>query len=188
MPRKAINEVGNKYGKWTVLKRVENAKCGEIRWSCLCECGNVHKVQGKSLRRGHSTQCRACMGRARKGKKDQAAFSRLYARYKYKATKRKRQWNLTKTVFRTLTKMNCYYCGSPPAQIQKPDRKQEHVGDDYVYTGIDRVDNTRGYEQDNVLPCCGKCNFGKHNLTSQEYIEHCKAVAKHNEIPRLFSA
>jgi hypothetical protein len=49
-------------------------------------------------------------------------------------------------------------------------------------SGIDRLDNSKGYVSGNVVPCCSVCNHAKHNLASDRYIEHCKAVARHNSL------
>ena len=33
---------------------------------------------------------------------------------------------------------------------------------------MDRKDNNKGYEKDNVVPCCWRCNNGRGNLFSYE--------------------
>jgi len=61
---KATDEVGNTYGKLTVIQRVkEPAKYKDCRtaayFECLCECGNTIVVKGFNLRNGgyHSCGC-----------------------------------------------------------------------------------------------------------------------------------
>ena len=51
-----INEVGNKYGRLTVMKKGLSKK-GRITWRCKCECGNIVEVDGTSLRKGLTTSC-----------------------------------------------------------------------------------------------------------------------------------
>jgi hypothetical protein len=55
MARKLINEVGNKYGLLTVIKR--NNK----KWVCVCECGEFAFYAGHDLRRGKRKSC-GCIG------------------------------------------------------------------------------------------------------------------------------
>ena len=43
---KLINEIGNKYGKWTVLSRAPNSRHKQVSWLCLCVCGNKRIVIG----------------------------------------------------------------------------------------------------------------------------------------------
>ena len=41
---------------------------------------------------------------------------------------------------------------------------------DFKYNGVDRVDNTIGYNNDNVVPCCKICNNSKATMTIEEWI------------------
>ena len=51
------DELGNKYGKLTVLERAENTKDGKTRWLCECECGNKIIALGTNLRKGNTKSC-----------------------------------------------------------------------------------------------------------------------------------
>ena len=56
-----IDLTGQRFGKWTVVSRADNAKSsGNARWLCRCECGAESVVPGTMLRSGRSTMCRAC--------------------------------------------------------------------------------------------------------------------------------
>ena len=59
------NLVGKKFGRWTVLKRVESNPCSEACWLCRCECGKESTVTGRTLREGRSKSC----GCSRRGKR-----------------------------------------------------------------------------------------------------------------------
>lgn len=48
---------GQKFGKLTVIKRVENDKNGSARWLCRCECGNEKIVDGGHLRSNKIKSC-----------------------------------------------------------------------------------------------------------------------------------
>ena len=63
MPNK-INELGNKYGKLTVLYKAETEKGKPIKWHCLCECGNEKDILGTMLRSGNTKSC-GCLQRKR---------------------------------------------------------------------------------------------------------------------------
>ena len=57
----AINETGNKYGKWSVLDRTPAPNDdGQAYWRCICTCGKQKIVSGKALRTGESTSCGSC--------------------------------------------------------------------------------------------------------------------------------
>lgn len=59
--KKLIDEVGNKYGKLTVIERVGTKvfPSGQKKpiWLCSCECGNTTEVYGQTLRRGDVKSC-----------------------------------------------------------------------------------------------------------------------------------
>jgi hypothetical protein len=57
-----INEVGNKYGKLTVIQ-IAGRKRTEAYWKCVCECGRYKEVIGSSLRRGNVKSCGCIHGK-----------------------------------------------------------------------------------------------------------------------------
>lgn len=56
---KLINLVGQKFGRLTVLKRVENDKNGQSRWLCRCSCPEHNEVIviSANLRKGGTKSC-----------------------------------------------------------------------------------------------------------------------------------
>ena len=62
-----INEIGNKYGRLTVIaeaERPENVASTVAFWKCKCDCGNEVIVRGASLRNGHALSC-GCLQKER---------------------------------------------------------------------------------------------------------------------------
>lgn len=55
------NLVGKKYGRWTVISRVQNhvSPSGQSvpMWRCKCDCGNEGTIAGYALRGGRSKSC-----------------------------------------------------------------------------------------------------------------------------------
>jgi hypothetical protein len=51
--------------------------------------------------------------------------------------------------------------------------------------GIDRVDNSLGYVEGNVVPCCQMCNLAKKDYTVDEFREWIDRVHAHQHRPRL---
>ena len=52
-----INEIGNKYGKLTVIERVGSDSDHKALWRCKCDCGNEIITTGKRLRNGTVRSC-----------------------------------------------------------------------------------------------------------------------------------
>ncbi len=45
--------------------------------------------------------------------------------------------------------------------------------------GLDRVDSSKGYHIDNVVPCCDKCNQSKMEMSIEEFKSHIEAIYNH---------
>jgi 5-methylcytosine-specific restriction endonuclease McrA len=91
-------------------------------------------------------------------KLDRDSSNWIFWRYKYGAQSRGYSWEISQQDFKILTKSNCDYCGAPPYNEAK----------DYTYSGLDRKDNSKGYNLENVVPCCKFCNRIKTDLLTYE--------------------
>lgn len=60
-----IDETGHKYGKLTVICKVENNSNRKgVLWKCVCDCGNEKDVIGSDLRNGTVSSC-GCIGKSK---------------------------------------------------------------------------------------------------------------------------
>ena len=48
---------GVRFGSLAVVRRAQNGKAGDVRYSCSCDCGKEHVVSARLLRDGSSTSC-----------------------------------------------------------------------------------------------------------------------------------
>ena len=95
-----------------------------------------------------------------------ASRNELLSSYIKSAKQREIEWGIEKDEFFTLVSSNCVYCGSPPDLVRKPNAG---VNGAFVYSGIDRADNTKGYVSGNVFSCCWICNRAKGSLSVAEF-------------------
>lgn len=146
---------------WKIIGIRPNKRKGYVLAQCVC--GKIKELTGRSIRAQTSKNC-GC----RKGEKlrrrqrivgTDSAIQTLFSRYFRTARRFGRQFLLSKEEFIRLTSANCFYCEATPAS-----RSQRHSYI-YYYNGIDRVDNTKGYEADNVVTCCTQCNTKKGSIT-----------------------
>lgn len=62
---KALNLIGKRFGKLTVVERAENNKRGNTMWLCKCDCGNEKIVNGTYLKAGQVKSCGCLLDEAR---------------------------------------------------------------------------------------------------------------------------
>jgi len=101
-----------------------------------------------------------------------STFREKYRSYKAGALKRSIDFALTIEQFKHITTKDCYYCGAKPRFIKLCTSSTRGA----YMNGIDRYDNTRGYDPDNIVPCCTSCNFFKKSLHGDTFIEKVKSI------------
>lgn len=104
---------------------------------------------------GYHNECIQCYNTAKENR---------YNIYKKGAKNRKLKFQISKEEFYYLTSQPCYYCGT----LEN-------------YKGLDRIDSTKHYTIDNLVPCCTICNRMKLNYTQQDFLNHIQKIAKYNK-------
>lgn len=155
---KLMDLSGMVFGNLTVLERTGATKNYQAIWKCQCECGNTTEVRSTHLTHGHTKSCGCKQGyRLQAG---EAGFNNVYSNYVRNARVAGREFSITKEQARILFSGNCYYCQTPPSNVMN-----RNNNGDFVYNGIDRVDNSIGYTIENCVSCCANCNYLKKNVS-----------------------
>ena len=163
--RPIIDRTGQRFGKLTVLRFVDT-DLGHARWLCHCDCGTEAVVGAGSLLR--TTAC-GCAQSAPRGDRAPGEASRkhVFTQYQRNAQRRGLAWEVTDEDFDKLTSSDCHYCGYPPSRIY---RGGKYEGGEFVYSGLDRLDNTAGYVAGNVVSCCTDCNRAKSDMSYDDFM------------------
>lgn len=171
-----VDMAGQRCGQLVALERVENSRSGQTQWLCQCDCGALKTINAAHLRAGRVVSC-GCQRRiGNKMVGAMAAFRTVYRQYRDGANRRNLVFELTEWEALWLTQSLCTYCGAPPSRYSRASSDKKVP---YVYTGIDRVDNSRGYALDNCTPCCWDCNVAKRTLSESEFADWVNKVHKH---------
>jgi hypothetical protein len=123
---------------------------------------------GKQLESNHAKFCIDCKILKRravaKATKDKYQYHKQpkfrYATYKRGAESRGLDFKLSIKEFSSFWNTNCSYCNDVIQGI-----------------GLDRIDNNIGYTIDNIVACCTTCNWMKHKMSHETFINKCKAIA-----------
>jgi hypothetical protein len=89
---------------------------------------------------------------------------RRYSANRWEAKRRGKTWSLSKDDYLRLVKETCHYCGLP---------NKVAYG-----VGLDRLDNTRGYERSNVVSCCDICNTVRNDIFSYEEMQQLGPIIR----------
>ena len=177
--KEADVEIGSVFTRLTVLEKIvtEGARKATpyVDYVCKCECGNIVKTKGKFLRGGNNKSC-GCLkkdtkgGRKNKLKNGNSSRNMVIGTYKYDARARQLEFNLSNEDLDVLFASNCYYCGSVPSN------RLSHGASVFIYTGVDRVDNSKGYSEENCVPACMRCNKAKLAMTLDNFLDHVAKI------------
>lgn len=151
-----------------------------VKYLCSCDCGNEVWVYRQDLKSGHTKSCGCYRIDKMRQKPGEAGFKQLLYTYKNGAKIRNLEFNLSDECFELLTKGNCFYCGEPPScKTRNYSKISEHSV--YTYNGIDRVDNSIGYIEQNCVTACGICNIAKKDTNYKDFLDWVKKVYQFQE-------
>jgi hypothetical protein len=158
------NFVGQKQNLLTVIgSKIIDKK--RLMLECRCDCGKITIVTPGKWLSGHTKSC-GCYKISQNPQMTSA--TRVYKRYK--------DGNLELNEFLILVEQQCYYCKELPKNkrntfLHKGASQYAKDNGDFIYNGLDRVNNNLPHNKDNVVPCCKWCNFAKSNKTVEEFLD-----------------
>lgn len=162
--------------KNNLSKKMENNK-SEYRICRKCPIGKKHKINEMGLRT-NGTRSNLCMHHfssqqkieANRPDRDQTEYyNSLEVKYRDVVKKCKKyglELKMTIEEYEKLAKSSCYYCKF---------KKNNYL------IGVDRLDNSKGYIEGNIVPCCKMCNFMKNTLNEATFILMCAHIAHYNK-------
>lgn len=177
-----VNLTGKRFGKLLVLSQNGRDRFGKARWLCRCDCGQQKTVTGINLRetrpgRYRTESCGCSQYNLR-------VYPAKYVWFNYRGSAKRKglQFSLTVEQVEHLISESCRYCGQKPSQAMSPSQTRKHPSyPAFRYTGIDRRDNSKGYTDENSVPCCSRCNAMKSSLTTEEFLAQVFSIARHEQ-------
>lgn len=167
IPKLAKKVEGNTYGLVTVSSPIKyeyriTGKTKHLFVWARCRCGTNKFFYASHLSKGNTKSC-GCLRHKPSVLRlpdGEAAQNSVIRAYTSSAKKRNIYWKLTRDEALSIMKMNCHYCNNSPSNLFK----SKGNSGNFIYNGIDRKDNAKGYEIGNCVPCCKICNFLKKDM------------------------
>lgn len=91
-------------------------------------------------------------------------WTQQYKSYYTRAKQKNIPFDFTLDEFNTFIAAPCHYCGKLNAN------------------GIDKIDCKLGYTKINCVACCFMCNSMKFTYTTEQFLQHIKQIALHNNL------
>lgn len=135
-----------KYGKLTFIELSGKTKDGHFLWKTICDCGSKYICQGSRVRTGKNTQCRLCANK-------QISESRKTHGMKY--SPEYSSWISMKDRCLNKNSKDYYRYGAKGINVYEPwihsfEEFFAYMGKKNKGDSIDRIDNEKGYEPNNV--------------------------------------
>jgi hypothetical protein len=97
--------------------------------------------------------------------------NKRYNSYQNRAIQKGLDFVLSKDEFDVISSNSCYLCNKGCSSTH--------------HNGLDRIDNSKGYIEDNVKSCCGGCNFMKRDYSVEDIFDKFITIYNFNIQSRL---
>jgi len=176
---KKENLLGKIFDRLTVIAEAKNIN-KRAAWLCRCACGKEKIIKAEALKNKDTKSC-GCLNEEKRKERSHDLYSSVI-KYHPSKTSARRVWkkryndsDLSFDDFYKISQMNCYYCRDPPSNKQNAaidDKKSSQYAKDngdFIYNGLDRIDNNLPHTLNNVVACCKWCNYAKRERTLEEF-------------------
>jgi hypothetical protein len=153
---------------------------GKSMWLCVCDCGRIKAIDGGNIRLGRTKSC-GCLQKETAHNLNlkpfgESALSNVFCSYQNSAKTRNIKFDLSREFVGNIIQKPCFYCGALPGNKQR---------EGFFYNGIDRKNSLLGYEIDNAVPCCRRCNEMKRAIPYEEFIAKIKLIYERLDLSSL---
>lgn len=178
-PRKDLS--GQRFGKRLVLGLADTPKNANARWHVRCDCGHEFTCLNQDLWR--MGPCRMCGHKGprinRRKRPYEAMYNIFVGRAKYPVS-------ITYEQFVEFAKIkHCHYCDDEIFWKEyRTDKTPGGTG-----SNLDRKDSSLPYSFDNIVVCCGRCNYAKNDhFTYEEWMQLGAVIRSWRYIEKLKAA
>jgi len=188
------NRLNHRYGRLFVTAYAGITPKGQHMWHCKCDCGKDKIVSSNNLSSGKSNSCGCLLTEfllaldtkfERCNDRELSILKVQYNHIKRRHLKfRGILFSLDAFIYKA--RAPCYYCGLEYSK-ELSDRLGESKKQRKLSTtilkinGIDRLDSSIGYTENNTVSCCKYCNTAKHLMTEVQFLNWINRVYKYQK-------
>ena len=182
---KIVNLVGQKFGKLTVIEKTSSTRGGSVLWKCLCDCGSEYQATTRHLNRKNNTvtSCGCNQFRSGKNHAQWAGYEGISGGWWASHVKHSANCKTRQAIDLSLTMKEAWEL------YLAQDRKCALTNLDLIIdkdsgkntASLDRIDNTKGYNVNNVRWVHKDINMMKRIYSDEYFIKLCQKVVEHNK-------
>ena len=162
-------KVGMRFNRWLIVDLNHKTKHGRAACLATCDCGTKRIISLQSISNSTSKSC-GCIFKTMRSiaiADNKHEKRNVFTNYRYRAKIKELPFELSLEHFLEAISQPCYYCGIENSNLKRVSSLGSKEG--FKYNGIDRIDNTKGYTENNCVTCCNICNRAKGTLTMKEF-------------------
>jgi hypothetical protein len=170
--------IGRKYGRLTVIRYDHTRGRKRGYYLCNCDCGAQKVIQINNVTSGNTKSCGCLSADAHQRRRlpnDGGLINHIILQYKRHAQVRNIPFLLSREFVDKIVRLPCYYCGVVGGNL----KRTKNCKEGFAHNGIDRIDSSRPYVEDNCVPACGLCNITKRDMSRDEFIALARRVTEH---------
>lgn len=178
---KIVNLLDKKFGKLTVVEKLQTRRDGSILWKCVCSCGNEMVASTRHLNRSKNTVKSCGCLKLVKGKdhKDWKGVGEIsgywWAAHIDREFKQKSRSKIAVEIDKEfawrLFKRQKGLCALTGLQLAIHNKHNKNTA------SLDRIDSNKGYVKRNVQWVHKDINMMKRTYTQEYFIKMCRLVA-----------
>lgn len=164
MRKQTFIKPGDKFNRLLAVEYSHTGKHYRRYFVFKCDCGNTVTLTAETAISGNTKSC-GCLAvesqraQAQKNKlpDNMGVINHIVLQYKRHAKARGIEFLLSNDEVSSIVRQPCHYCGIKGGNT----KRTKNCREGFKHSGIDRVDSSKNYTVDNVVPCCGMCNKGQ---------------------------
>lgn len=151
-----------------------------VLWECQCSCGKTTDVPSNGLTSGNNVSCGDANKHRRSERVGEIPLSYLNA-VRQNATKRNLSYNVSPQFLWELFLAQGRRCALSGVLLEFTGGRNAWATKMSTTASVDRIDNDRGYEPDNVRWVHKIVNRVRWALTDNEFLSWCRLCLDYNE-------